>query len=72
MSDLTPTNAETLERIKWRAKQKGLRVTLLNDAKWGMGGINVYMHPEDISIKDLPGGEDGERAQYRQAWFMSL
>jgi len=72
MSDLTPYNKDTLTRIKHDAKQKGLAVTVLHDAKWGMGGMNVYVHPKNVSIKDIPGGEGGDRAKYRQAWFMAL
>jgi hypothetical protein len=72
MSDLTATNKETLDIIRYRAEEKGMKVTLLRDAKWGMGGFNVYVHPKEVSIADLPGGEDGEREQYREAWLMSL
>jgi hypothetical protein len=37
-----------------------------------MGGVNVYVHPENVDIKALAGGEDGERSKYRAAWFMEL
>jgi len=61
-----------LQRWRRQAKEKGTKITLLNDATWGMGGINVYEHPKEINISKLPGGEDGEREKYRIAWFMGL
>ena len=54
------------------AKIKCLSVTCLRDQDWGLGGLNIYVHPPEIVIKDLPGGADGEREKYRMAWFMYL
>lgn len=62
----------SLRITKNRAKKRGMKVTVLRDAKWGMGGVNVYVHPENVNIKELEGGEDGERAKYRESWLMSL
>lgn len=61
-----------LKRIKHQARKDGLQVTVLADAKWGLDGVNVYVHPSGVKIDALRGGEDGARAQYRRAWFMSL
>lgn len=61
-----------LQSIKKQAKLKGYKVTILYDAKWGLGGVNVYVHPKSIKISDLSGGEDGERKQYRKAWMMEI
>lgn len=72
MSSLTQCNLCSLNRIKVLAKEKGLRVTVLADAEWGMGGLNVYVHPQGVKIATLPGGEDGVRKMYMRAWFMSL
>jgi hypothetical protein len=58
--------------IKNRANRDGMKVTTLRDARWGMGGVNVYVHPASVDIKSIEGGEDGERSKYRQAWFMEL
>lgn len=62
----------TLQRIRRDAKKKGMEVTVLGDADWGMGGKNVYVHPTAVNIAELEGGEDGERKQYRMAWLMSI
>jgi hypothetical protein len=60
MSELTPCNYCSLERIKARAKKEGrVIVTVI--------GQNVYVHPPEIKRKDL--GPDGP---YWVAWFMSL
>ena len=61
-----------LRSIRRRAR-KDEKVTILRDSKWHGGlGVNVYVHPKQINIRKLPGGEDGERAQYRVAWLMEL
>jgi hypothetical protein len=49
-----------------------MKVTKLHDATWGMGGVNIYVHPKDVDISKLPGGEDGERAKYHESWYMEL
>lgn len=72
MSSLTSCNRCSLNAIRHKAKEDGLKVTKLEDSEWGMGGVNIYVHPHDISIKDLSGGEDGEREQFRVAWFMEI
>ena len=69
MGELTRCNFCSLKDIRKRAKEKGGKISILNDARWGMGGKNVYRHPEGINIRNLPGGEDGERAKYRIAWM---
>lgn len=72
MSERTLCNYCTLRKIKQDAKEKGTKVTILDDAKWGMGGFNIYVHNRKLKISDIPGGEDGDRAQYRAAWMMSI
>jgi len=64
MSELTPCNYCTLRRIKRRAEGNDMIVTLLNG--------DVYVHPSSVVIKELSGGEDGEREQYWRTWFMGL
>jgi hypothetical protein len=54
------------------AKAKNNKVTILHDAAWGLGGVNVYVHPKSVIIDKLKGGEDGERSKYRVAWFYEL
>jgi hypothetical protein len=72
MSELTTCNYCNLRSIRRHAKEQGLKVTVLNDARWGMGGCNVYVHPKSIKIREFRGGEDGARAKYRRAWFAEL
>jgi len=72
MSELTPCNFCSLARVKARAKEEGKKVTVLADAKWGLGGYNVYVHPKSVKIADLPGGEDGARSEYRSSWMMEI
>jgi hypothetical protein len=49
-----------------------MRVTVLSDAHWGMGGENVYVHPKEIKIAKLLGGEDGPRKVYFASWMMEI
>jgi hypothetical protein len=72
MSELTPCNYCNLNRIKRRAKENGMKVTVLNDARWGMGGSNVYVHPKGLKIEKLGGAEDGPREKYRVSWMMEI
>ena len=72
MSERTSCNHCSLLGIRRRAKQQGKGVTILDDARWGMGGVNVYVHPKEINVRKMEGGEDGQRARYRVAWFKEL
>jgi hypothetical protein len=72
MSELTRCNYCSLQRIKEDAKAEKRKVTILADARWGMGGVNVYVHPPGVNIKKLEGGEDGPRKRYFVSWFMAL
>ena len=70
---MSTCNYCTFRRIRKSAKEKGFKVTILNDAKWHPGGgKNVYVHPRNIQIHKLGGGEDGEREKYRVAWMMEI
>jgi len=69
---MSECNYCAFKRINSRADARGMKVTKLYDAKWGMGGVNIYVHPKDINVSELPGGEDGERSKYREAWYMEL
>jgi len=69
---MTTCNFCSVKAIKKRAKEQGKKVTVLRDAKWGMGGVNVYVHEPTIKIKELLGDEDGERSKFRVAWLMEL
>lgn len=62
----------TLKDIKRRAKQAGNGVTVLADAKWGMGGVNVYVHPVTIKIDENLSEDHPDKAKYRVCWFMEL
>lgn len=61
-----------LQEIRRGAKKLGQKVTILSDAMWGAGGKNVYVHPKDVKISHLMGGEDGERKKYRVLWAKEI
>jgi len=52
-----------------RAQKEGKMVTKLRCTKTSLGGVNIYVHPDNISVTDLP---EEEREQYFVAWYMSL
>jgi hypothetical protein len=64
----------SLKRMRENSRKTGYEITLLRDAHWGFGGVNVYAVKKDsgIDIRKLKGGEDGPRSKYRVAWFMSI
>ena len=69
MSDLTPTNKETLCGIRANAKRKNMKVTLLMGENFGLGcGVDCFVHPPDISESELKLNRD----KYFAAWFMKL
>ena len=59
-----------LELIRKGAKAKRKKVTILADTSWEMNGLNIYVHPPSVVIHKLKGGEDCERAKYRQAHIL--
>lgn len=69
MSDLTPTNKETLQGIRSSAKGKNMKVTLLPGENFGLGrGVDCFVHPPDVSEDELK----IDREKYFAAWFMEL
>lgn len=69
---MTSCNHCNLLRIRREAKQQRKRVTVLADAKWGLGGVNVYVHPKEVNVRTMEGGEEGARKAYFVSWFMEL
>lgn len=72
MNSLTQCSFCTLKVIQNKAKADNMIVTVLHDAEWGMGGVNVYMHPKGICVSSLPGGDQGERKKFWKAWLMTI
>lgn len=68
----TQCNYCYLKTIRRKAKAEGKKVTILNDTKWEVGGFNIYVHPSNVNIRELIGGEDGERKEYRSAWVWEI
>lgn len=66
MGELTPCNHCSLNGIKWRAKQKGLKVTVRSED----GGTMVYVHPPEVT--EFPRRPDGEPSKYFVAWLMGV
>lgn len=69
MSELTPCNYCTLLRTKARAKKEGKVVTVIADTTTSLGGLNVYVHPKNVKIKELA---PIARETYGGVWFMAL
>jgi len=69
MSELTPCNYCTLLRIKARAKKEGKKVTILPNTSSQLGGLNVYVHPKEVKLKELA---LIARETYGGVWFWSL
>ena len=64
MSELTPCNYCTLQRMKRAAKLNGERVVMVRAKEiQGLGGMDVYV---------LPKGEKKLEKKYFRAWFMAL
>lgn len=71
MSEMTECNRCSLQEYRKEARDKGMKVTTVRNAKWGMGGVNVYRHPPEVKVADIE--EDSpEHKKYSIAWFMSI
>jgi len=69
MSDLTPTNKESLKWMRNDAKKDGMKVTTLSGENFGLGcGVDVFVHPPNVSENELKLNRD----KYFKAWFMEL
>jgi len=55
---------------KKMAKRKGLEISVL-ESDFGMGGIEIYMHPPEIDVRKLI-PDSHEYKKYHVAWFMEL
>jgi hypothetical protein len=65
MSELTPCNFCSLNRIKESANEKGMKITLKKSNSM-MGGTDVYTHPPSIEHPE----EYGDK--YFSAWMMEI
>lgn len=63
MSDLTPTNQESLEDIKRRAQKDGKKVTVI--------GQHVCVHPKGIKIPTSAAERKNvDKGKYGKYWVM--
>lgn len=61
----------SLQSIKRRAKEEGKEVTVVYNARWGMGGANVYVHPKGVNLEGVV--EDSpECKKYWVSWMMKI
>lgn len=67
MSD-RPCNYCDLQMYKKDAKHLGMRLTLV-PAQWGMGGMDVYIHPKEVDLRKLT---EKQRKPYFKAWMMEI
>ena len=69
MSDLAPTNEETLQCLRANAKRNKMKVTLLPGENFGLGcGTDCFVHPPEVSKEEVR----LDRDKYFKAWFMEL
>lgn len=57
--------------LRKKALEGGLKVTT-KTATWGMGGVEVFVHPKDVVIEEGAGKEDHPQKKYWKCWYMSL
>ena len=73
MSELTSCNYCNLKRIRADHRGTGARIYVRYNAKWGLGGCNVYVIPK--GIKAPKGGIKDDTPfhnEYSVSWFMEL
>jgi len=69
MSELTQCNYCSLKAMQKKAKACGKKITILQDATWGLDGGNVYLHDSKINMSTL---EYIDRKKYRIAWMQEI
>jgi len=59
------------QKQKRDAESRGMVVTLsARRANFGLGGLNTYVHPPNINLRDVP---DSNLEQYNShSWYMSV
>ncbi|MCW3991216.1 MAG: hypothetical protein NWE79_00775 [Candidatus Bathyarchaeota archaeon] len=56
--------------IRRQAEKEGMKVTLISGpVRFGTSGVDVYVHPPDINVRELEGMEQHE---YWRIWFAEL
>lgn len=68
MSELTSCNHCNLERMRCDARAHKQRVTLI-PATWGLGGVEVYVHPRTVNVRKLT---KAQAKRYWRAWMMEV
>lgn len=61
-------------QLKKLAKDKGMKLTIIRETEYALGGVNVFMSPPEITreyLKTLVRGTP-EREKYLVAWYMEL
>lgn len=69
MSELTPCNYCSLQRIKRGAKEQGAKV-YVRPSEF-MGGYDVFVVPKGEKL-DTSIGKDGNHGYQWEAWFMEI
>lgn len=76
MSELTQCNYCSLQRIKAQAKHDKKIVTMMPGprlapkAAGGIRGIDVYVHPRSVNVREIKSRE--ARDDYWVSWFWEL
>ena len=59
----------TLKKIKSNAEEIGLSATLIKSTSSGLGGIDVFIHPKNVTIESL---EPEKRKEFFAVWAWEI
>lgn len=69
MSELTTCNYCNLKAIKADARKRKQYVTLLGLPHAKLGGIEIYVHPREVTISVVAGKDQRKIKKYWVAWM---
>ena len=61
-----------MKQIRRDAKRNKMRVTVLHDTNFKLGGVNVYVHPRDVKITAAVVRDEAIHDKHFVAWFMAF
>ncbi|HEX9232467.1 MAG TPA: hypothetical protein VF849_00170 [Blattabacteriaceae bacterium] len=71
MSELTQCNYCSLEDTKYQARKSKMKITMLPSTRSeGLEGIDIYIHPKEVRLKNPI--SEGDHKKYFKSWMWEI
>lgn len=71
VSEMTSCNYCALKSVRVRARKEKKKVTVLTNSSRSEDGVNVYVHPKSVNMKDVAEGTK-KHERYLRVWMRGL